>query len=57
MVQGSCCRGDLLIAGIFGGSNSREQLKINSSDNEREVLWRRLSLATVDLAKRLTQAP
>jgi hypothetical protein len=42
---------------IFGGSNSKERLKINPSDNEREVLWRRLSLATVDLAERLTQAP
>jgi hypothetical protein len=29
---------------IFGGSNSKERLKINPSDNEREVLWRRLSL-------------
>jgi hypothetical protein len=42
---------------IFGGPNSKEPLKINLSDNEREVLWRRLSLATVDLAERLTQAP
>jgi hypothetical protein len=42
---------------IFGGYNSKEPLKINASDNEREVLWRRLSLATVDLAERLAQAP
>ena len=35
-----------LSPGHLRGYNSKERLKINPSDNEREVLWRRLSLAT-----------